>query len=75
MRAFFPPSLRMAQSAPHEGNTHGPIELFIRRARGRTANVAGPVALISTAWVLWRSAGERDEVLVPLLRLHKTDFM
>ena len=43
---LFFPSLRMAQGAPFEANNHGPIELFIRRARGCTANAAGPVALI-----------------------------
>ena len=62
--AFFSPSLRMAQGAPFEANKHGPIELFIRSARVRTANVADPVALFLTARVLLRHAGEGDEVLV-----------
>ena len=57
-------SLRMAQSAPLEANIHGPIELCIRRARGSTANAAGPGALFSTARVLWCLAREGDEVFV-----------
>ena len=48
----------------HLRQTHGPIELFIRRARGRTANEAGAVALLLTVKNMWRSAGEGDEVLV-----------